>query len=410
MDSTPQPQTPSQAPTQTPRPPRGKHLLIIAAIVLFCVAAVFEVSARLWLANGKGVPHGQPRSAILGYYPELKPSLAAAISRGDKAYHVLILGDSLFADAFGGLGGEVKRQLEAKGVKNVRIWNISASADTTRDSLVKYRWLEGRHFKWVIVCQGPNELLVDGVPDKQMRKDYTHLGWYAEAASVADHPRNSSFASPLLWDYIKFKFRSPVKAAPRPVLSAAPGRGKQTLTDAGATFLAECYRDNLEKIADLAKKRRDYLTLATAPSFLDPKYTAERLEHDRKIRADHTSGTLELSYAGADYAAKALPCEAWGRPQDLTLGLGKTNEALRLMARKRKISLADLATSVSARGANFIDVCHLSPAGVTEAARALVALAPLPEGAAAPAAKPSAPAKKAASPQAGAPVAPAPKK
>lgn len=365
---------------QTPDPGRErrrKRLMLILLLAALCLFALLEGGARLWLHYGKGVPLNRPSALILSYYPEMREAMMTNIARGDKNFDVLILSGSAFFDYYGAPGLQLKRALENAGYKNVRIWNMARSAHGSQDSLIKYRWLKDRRFDWVIVYHGFNELRTNNVPKKEFRGDYSHLAWYAEVNAMVDKP-HERLALPALVDFLHYKINN-LRRPPSSILyDQAPSAAAAEY--GSAIQSAPTFRKNLKEIATIAKKRHENISLVTYAAYLDPKYTPAAFEHDKAVKLamkeKHTSGTLQLSYAVADYADYAMPCEVWGKPANLMAGIRQHNEETRGVAHKMHVKLVDFATSLSARGEYFVDVCHLSPTGIEQMVRTLLANAP----------------------------------
>lgn len=360
---------------------RRKRLTLILLLAVLCLFLLLEGGARIWLLYGKNVPLNRPSALVLSYYPEMREAMMTPIARADQYFDVLILSGSAFFDYYGAPGLQLKRALENAGYQNVRIWNMARPAHGSLDSLIKYSWLQKPRFDWVIVYHGFNELRANNVPKKDFRSDYSHMAWYAEVNAMVDKPRGD-MALPAMWDFLHYKINTLRRPTPTILYDQAPSAAA---AEYGATIQsAPTFHRNLKEIATIAKKRHEVFSIVTYAAYLDPKYTQAAFEHDKAIKLEmkdkHTSAPLALSYAYADYADYALPCEVWGKPANLMEGIRQHNEEARKVARTLHVQLVDFASSVTMRGSNFVDVCHLSPSGVEQLTRCLLASAPPKDG------------------------------
>lgn len=371
MDSKPDPIQPDNAQPAAQGPRRRIGLMI--AIALGVLFLLFEAGSRLWLAYGKHIPMGRPDSLVLSYYPEMTKAMTTKIGRSDKHFDVLILSGSALFKYYGGPALQLQRALEAAGYKNVRIWNMAKPAHGTRDSLIKYRWLKDKRFDWVIVYHGINDLRANNVPKSEFRDDYSHMAWYSEVNAMIGKPDDDFLAAPLFWNYLRLQLHN--KRHPSSIQFDQPP-SQEAMQYGSEIRTAEAFRGNLSDIVEISKKRHDWLTLVTYASYLDPKYTLERMKHDQDIKLKKTKGELELSYATTSYADQAQPCEIWGKPENLVKGLKLHNDATRAVARKKHCGLVDFAAKAPQDGKYFIDICHLSPLGVADLTSAVLAQAP----------------------------------
>ena len=352
------------------------------ALGLFLIALLVmaEFVARLWLVYVRHLPAGWTDVIGVSYFPELRAPMVAGIGPGDGHYDVLILAGSVMYDYYGAPATHLKEALERRGLTGVRVWNLARPAQTTRDSLIKYRWLAGKRFDWVIVYHGINELRADNVPEAEFRSDYSHLAWYAEVNAVAPGPPggfSSLLALPPFWREALARarlYRNPPSVrydeAPSPE-AAAHGASIKTAAGFGA---------NLESIAALARERGDPLSLATFASWLDPEYSDQVMEADIAASKQGRPAERRLHYAHPFYADFAQPCRIWGRPENLVKGLAAHNEQTRRVARQTGATLVDAAAAIPGTSADpgslFIDICHLAPDGVEALTAALAAAAP----------------------------------
>ncbi|MBM4266291.1 MAG: hypothetical protein FJ144_06735 [Deltaproteobacteria bacterium] len=146
-----------------------------AAYLAFCFLLLEAVARGYWtVTHGTGFLASPSRVAHEVFYPELR---AAGDTSDPEVRTLLLLGASALHPEFGNVEARLRRELEAGG-KPVRIVNLAVPAQSSRDSYLKYRFLEDRRFDLVIVYHGINEVRANNVPPGLFRKDYSHYSWY----------------------------------------------------------------------------------------------------------------------------------------------------------------------------------------------------------------------------------------
>jgi hypothetical protein len=370
-------ETPAAGSREHVKPHGGSSLrrLVFTLMLVLLLVLAIEAGCRIFLALSRQVPPGRPDRVIVSYYPELKAPLLKEIAKDDGWFDVLILGGSVMYDYYGSPGLHLQEKLEENGYGPVRIWNLSRPAHGSRDSLVKYRWLEGRRFDWVIFYHGLNELRYNNVPGPEFRTDYSHVEWYAELNRVAQYPGlKRASAIPAVAGILRTALKKRYGGGFRLHHGEVPPDelaqfGREIRTTASL-------EKNLRELASLAGGRNEYLSVATYASCMLEPYSDEQMETDR----DHLiRGRLDLriqDYAVPAYADFAMPARIWGDLEHVTRGIAAHNQLIRELAEEGILEMIDVAAAISCEGANFIDFCHLAPAGVDLMVGAILTSAP----------------------------------
>jgi hypothetical protein len=299
---------------------------------------------------------------VTSYYPELVDPLTAPMQPGDEPLDVLVLAGSAFFHWYGKPGDFLATELRKRIPRPIVVHNMGRPAHTTRDSLIKMRWLADRPWDLVVVYHGINDLRANNIPPERFRADYGHLRWFAEVNRVA--------AAPGPWFALGV----------RPFLGwAAFGRWRLTegrgLPDHdlplpawvgyGADLRsADCFEANLREIAALARERGIPLVICTYASHLDPHYSEQALLAGREALKEHRPWVSPMGYERPPYADYAQPVEIWGKPANVLAGMAEHNRRARKVAADSGAELADVAGAVPAESRFFIDICHFSPYGV----------------------------------------------
>ena len=359
--------------------PRRRRTRILGWMLPAALVLLAEAIGRLWLVHVQGMPAGRPDAPVLAYYPELRPAWVTPIAPDDGHFDLLILAGSVFFDYYGGPAMHLRTALEARGASNARVWNMAWPAHGSRDSLIKYRWLGHKRFDAVLVYHGINELRANNAPADRFRPDYAHMAWYAEVNRVAGRP----LAAPLSWLAVPrlagWTWAGVDRLLRPPVVAVDGIPSPQAMADGGEIKTRASFRSNLQQIAVLARERGEPLILSTFAHHLDPAYSKERLLHDqglsearvRRGAVRRLDARRQLAYAAPLYADFAQPNEIWGRTEHLLAGLAAHNQAVRDLAEEMKLGWVDGEAAVPKSADQFIDLCHLAPAGVGSLTRAL---------------------------------------
>ena len=310
--------SPPDIPTASPPRRRRRFVLIYVAFLLALILGALRlvrIEADVWDY----------------YYPEIAATGASTASQGrsERAFDILTLGGSVMLQVEDALEMRLQQNLDGR----VRCFHLATTAHTSRDSWLKYRRLAGQKFDLVIVCHGINDVRMNYWSANQFRDDYTHCPWYANLTRDT-HSGRLTLGARLL--------RFARQQGLGPPTAAEYVHGETLKTE--ATFEA-----NLELLAREAAVRGDRVLLLSMPAHLPDNYTRSRFE----------AGEL-------DYGAGSVkhPAELWGSPTQVWQGITAHNRRTRTVAgRHPHVQLVDLPEKISATGANFSDICHLTAVG-----------------------------------------------
>ena len=325
--------------------PKALKILLINIVVFF---VLLEITSRIFLCLRRDSSFVDPSSTSLFYYPEMKSTRVSPPS--SSMWDILLLGASVLHPAWGSVEKELKILL-SNSIKNVKIHNMAIPAHSTRDSLLKYRLLEGYVFDKVFVYHGINELRMNNYPEDRFQQDYSHVHWYRTVNPLVRHRELSFLATPFMVEHAWFK-----------LTRKDDDEQYEHRKYGGLIKTEQAFHSNLKAISNLAEKRGDALVLATFAYHVPPDYCKEAF------------------YAkNLDYNAHRLPVEAWGHPKNIRVGLELHNKIIRRLASEEKITCVEIAEHIHGEAANFDDVCHLTSQGSRRFAQLLAShLAPTP--------------------------------
>lgn len=318
-----------------------RRALFLSAYVSFCLGLCVGAAALYWKLHA-GVAITDTVSVWDHFYPELRASELHELSRerDDGIFDVLLLGGSVLEPTWGEVEAELRSRLERECDGKYRLINLARSGHTSRDSLLKYGHLEDARFDLVINYDGINDVRMNNCPRENFRDDYSHCAWYR------------SFEKRLAAGSISLP-----QAVLQEIetLGESIGRGPPT-NDTEAGFGCDVktpgpFRKNLEAILETAAKRGDIVLLQTFAFHLPDSYTRERFERgelDFTLRADGRSCAAEM----------------WSKPECIGPVVDAQNAEVRsLVAEHDDVLFVDQAKLMQTTGENFVDVCHLTPAG-----------------------------------------------
>ena len=96
----------------------------------------------------------------------------------------------------------LREQLATAAKRPVTIYNLAAEAHTTRDSLIKYRHLDGQHFDLILLYHGINEVRANNCPPDMFRSDYDHYSWYRLINTFEQHQATRRLIFPYTFYYV----------------------------------------------------------------------------------------------------------------------------------------------------------------------------------------------------------------
>lgn len=318
-----------------------RRALFISVYLLFCGGLLYGASALYWNWRA-GVPLTGRATVWDFFYPEIRRSglLETATSHDDRFFDVVLLGGSVLEPYWGDVERCLREKLSDLCGDEYRLFNLAGSAQTSRDSRTKYAHLADKQFDVVVVYDGINDVRMNNCSAEMFREDYTHCAWYRS------FERYLAAGSMSLGAAVGQQLETLGEAIDRggPVDDAHAEAGREIKT-------AGPLRDNLAEILRLAGERNDTVLLMTYAYYLPPNYTSERFK------------AHELDYT---YLPDARSCDAamWSKPEYLGPTIDAQNAEIRkLAAAHPETPFVDMQASLPARGENFVDPCHLTPAG-----------------------------------------------
>jgi len=332
---------------------RRAYAAAASALAALGGIAMLEIAARAFWRIEYQLSFRRPNHVLYAFYPELKGVDEVRPSRDDGHFNILMLGGSVFHPAWGQIEPALAEQLDAAGVREVRIFNMGVPAHTSRDSLLKYTALGASRFNLVLVYHGVNDTRANNIPPELFRSDYSHYGWYAAINAVARYHGTASFALPYTWHYaMALTMQNLHRDQYAPTHEPRP----DWVQYGGNLLSVRSFEDNLTEIAAIARARRDPLMLMTFAYHVPSTYSREAFMQK----------TL-------DYRLHRMPIEVWGRREYVTAALAQQNEVVRhMVATHRDLLFVDQAMLMEASAENFDDPVHFTIHGSVEFASHVV--------------------------------------
>ena len=156
---------------------KGPYFLLTAGVL--AVLVVLGIPSSWWVDSTPSTGPVVSAEDVLGfYYPKLHSSGVLDVVPGldDNSFDVLLLGASVLEQT----AGQLKGQLQAHVDRPVRLFDLSASVHTSRDSVFKLQAVENRRrtFDLIVVYHGINDARMNCCSPGTFRRDYSHCGWY----------------------------------------------------------------------------------------------------------------------------------------------------------------------------------------------------------------------------------------
>jgi hypothetical protein len=216
---------------------------------------------------------------------------------------------------------------------------------TSRDSLLKYRALEGKEFDLVVFYHGINDARMNNCPREQFRDDYTHCSWYARVESLARHREVNWWATPYTIEYLAIgALDNRVFGRYLPRNPPPDGRWFDDGLDIKTTRTFEA---NLRKVLELSRARGAAVLLPTFALHLSENYA----QKDKATRV-------------AEYRMGDGLVEMWGSPEGVYKAVQAHNGVVRRLAGEYShTSLVELKDRIPCTPVHFYDVCHLTDGG-----------------------------------------------
>ncbi len=305
-----------------------------------CVAAVLACGWMAWrvvLLVRADVPlvGGSDEMRVWQfYYPKLSASHVLTDDDRGRYFDVLLLGGSVLEQVVEPLRVRLEKLVPIG--RSLRLYDLTSSAHTTRDSLLKMRLLGERRFDVVIVYHGINDVRMNCCTRDEFRADYSHCDWYSGMSRRVAAGR-LTFRGLLL------------DAAHQLIPLGEPSAEAAMLGRDVKTRVS--FENNLREIVQLAQRQTASparVVLITFGSCIPPGYSRS---------------AFESGQCGFAEGAYRMVVESWGDPTGVALGLVAHNEVVRKVAADSGATLVDMDARLSGQLALFSDVCHLSAAG-----------------------------------------------
>jgi hypothetical protein len=272
---------------------------------------------------------------------------------GDGSYRVLLLGGSVVSEEYGPVSQELSTGLAARIGRKVRVFNLAYAARTSRDSLLKYRALEQKHFDLVVFYHGINDTHMNCCPPEMYRDDYRHCRWYDELATYQELGSSRWLVSPFTLYLMGSSTADALRL--RPSIS-------RLYSDAdwakygGNIQTRKAFRDNLSELIERAQARRETVLVMTFAYHL-PHVTAGSAAEENP----------------ADYASGQSAVRIWGRAEHVARGIDIHNAIVRDLVRENpRLLFVDQHALLPRDPEHFVDCCHLTPRGCAVLARNIV--------------------------------------
>ena len=332
--------------------PLAKRVLLASTVLITGLLLATEAAGRINYFSRHGMPFFSPaRDVLYRFYPNLRDVPRAG--RADEppdAVRILMLDGSTLSPGFSPVGERLEQGLAEWLQRPVRVYNLSAPAQSSLDSWYKYWALRDRSFDLVIVYDGINDLRANNVPDALWRDDYSHYAWYREVNFLVRHHDWTRFGW-ILPFYLQHKlvaldrktFNHGQKVPYNSELSRPEWMGYGASIKTVAPF-----RDHFERLLDLARQKHEPVLLMTFAWFIPEGYTETRFNRG------------ELPYV---QQGKGTPLQLWGTPENMTAGLQAHNGIIRDLAASRHTLFVDQERFFSGHPDYFQDVCHFTDAG-----------------------------------------------
>ncbi len=318
---------------------------IVRRLLFVCYLLVLaEVGSRSYWTVKYGVPFFRTDMMWYRFYPELRDTgvTTAKLDRDDATIDILLLGGSVLNPAFGSIAEVIESRFGDITTKPIRVFNLAVPAQTSRDSLLKYRQLQNQHFDLVVVYHGINEVRMNNCPPQIFRDDYTHSAWYDRIERIEHHPELTYFSLPYTLDRFCLLLG---KKSQNYIPIHRPN--DQWTSHGSEVKTASTIRENLEAILQLAQSKDEPIAIMTFAHYVAAGYSEQKFLA-RKL----------------DYGNGGSPIELWGQPPNVVRTLTAHNTVIRDLAKSYPQAIfVDQEARIPKNGTHFSDVCHLGERG-----------------------------------------------
>jgi hypothetical protein len=315
-----------------------RHKLLRITLYLLFLLILTECGARsYWALRGSSFFNCH-RSLHRIFYPELADIETHTSSGDNESFDILILGGSVLTQQWSSVEPLLREQLATAAKRPVTIYNLAAEAHTTRDSLIKYRHLDGQHFDLILLYHGINEVRANNCPPDMFRSDYDHYSWYRLINTFEQHQATRRLIFPYTFYYIWTAASQQIGwSSDLPTGSPPP----EWLHFAADIKTLDSFRENVTHIVSLANQRNQLLLLMTFGCY-DPTDIAGRVP----------PAVLEETFHN-------LTRTRWGEPEHVYRAVNAHNKVIKDIASRSSGTLfIDQDKHLQKRWRHFKDICH----------------------------------------------------
>lgn len=336
---------------------RGKRRRVFAFVavgMLLSISALsLELVARAYWHLSKNVPFFEMGKLWVAFHPEVEQSglLTADFSNATSTFDVLLLGGSVLTEEFGDIAEELKVTLATRLGQEIRVFNLAASARTSRDSLLKYQRVGDRPFDLVLVYDSINDVRMNNCPAESFRLDYAHCAWYRQLHMTREHRELATVVLPYTLHFLMIEAQMKLGwfiPRHRP--------DDRYLTAGAGTASAASLKGNLEQLLCSSRERNQTVVLSTFAIHVPPDYSLAKFQEKC-----------------LDYAEHRSPIEIWGTPSRVSECVAAHDEVIKELAAKYDhVVFVDQAKQIPGDRRHFDDICHLTDAGCATFVRNVV--------------------------------------
>lgn len=309
----------------------GVPAVLVLATELFVLPRALGMSRDRFLmgfVSQQAVQDGVKLNALglTGDVPEAE--------RPPGGLRVLTLGGSVLFNR--DITAKLDAALERAAGRPVETLGAALPSHTSWSAVHKYAWLRKHDFDVVLIYEGINDLLASHVRPEEFRADYSHLNpWYDRGGLL----ERSILARALYNDFVH--------------------RRPETVWNASTHPTAPVFRENLRWLVRNVQADGGAPVPMTFAWLVPPSYDQEAFFQGR------------AGYHPAE-RADAYPVELWGSVPWVREGLGHMNVAVHEVASEASVPVLDMHAKLAGDPRWFVDVCHLSDAGVDAFVAAVV--------------------------------------
>lgn len=319
-----------------------KNILIIILINLVILMILGEIVSRVFWSAKYDISFFSMEKIIYMFYPKMR--YIDNNYKDDSSLKILFLGASVLDSKMSTIQYHLEEDLRMALNRDIEIYNIATLAQTTIDSRVKYDYLKNRHFDYILLYHGINDLAANSAPDSMFTEDYSMFWWYYQLKTFRQHPEKKYCVLFYTLHYAVNSLLSnmgilDVHTIDRPKLEwLVYGRNNKSLP---------VFKRNMEYIINDAERRGIKVIMSTFINYVPYNYS-ERLFNQKLL----------------DYDKHICPNSEWGSTINIKKGLEENNEVIISIAGKSKnVLFEDMNSKFTKNRTTFNDICHLTDWG-----------------------------------------------